>query len=108
RSRSSRWPNRAARPATTTPVTPPTRPSTRRCVSTAGKDPDNSESPNNRIRPDVTMSTSPLGDRGPQGPRKVRTPQGRMPDNSRAGRPDGKCNREQTADGPTHDGHRQG
>ena len=31
--------------------------------------------------------------------RKVRTPQGRMLGNSQAGRPDGKCNREQTADG---------
>jgi len=33
------------------------------------------------------------------GSRKVRTPQGRMLGNSQAGRPDGKCNREQTADG---------
>src|SRR5690606_4139576 len=32
-------------------------------------------------------------------PRKVRTPQGRVLGNSQAGRPDGKCNREQTADG---------
>jgi hypothetical protein len=38
--------------------------------------------------------------------RKVRTPQGRVLDNFQAGRPDGKCSREQTADGPT--GHRQG
>src|SRR5690606_9212603 len=66
------------------------------------------ESPNIWTSPSVTMSTSPPGDRGPRGPRKVRTPQGRMPANSRAGRPDGKCHREQTADGPTHDGHRQG
>jgi len=31
--------------------------------------------------------------------RKVRTPQGRVLGNAQAGRPDGKCNREQTADG---------
>ncbi len=33
------------------------------------------------------------------GSRKVRTPKGRMLGNSQAGRPDGQCNREQTADG---------
>ena len=32
--------------------------------------------------------------------RKVRAPQGRMPGNARAPRGDGKCSREQTADGP--------
>jgi len=32
--------------------------------------------------------------------RKVRAPQGRVPGNSWAARADGKCNREQTADGP--------
>ena len=42
--------------------------------------------------------------------RKVRTPQGSEPANGRAGRPDGKCNREQTADGSRwkHQEHRQG
>ena len=39
--------------------------------------------------------------------RKVRTPQGMVLGNTQAGRPDGKCNREQTADGP-HCGIRQG
>jgi len=31
--------------------------------------------------------------------RKVRAPQGRVPGNARAPQGDGKCNREQTADG---------
>ncbi len=34
--------------------------------------------------------------------RKVRAPQGRVPGNPRAARADGKCHREQTADGPGH------
>ncbi len=35
--------------------------------------------------------------------RKVRTPQGRVLGNTQTGQPDGKCNREQTADGaPRH------
>ena len=38
--------------------------------------------------------------------RKVRTPQDRELGNAQAGRPDGKCRRNQTADGPK--GHRQG
>ncbi len=38
------------------------------------------------------------------GPRKVRTPQGRMPANGRAARADGQCSREQTADGPAASG----
>ena len=38
--------------------------------------------------------------------RKVRAPQGRVPGNARAAQADGKCRREQTADGPP--GHRQG
>ena len=38
--------------------------------------------------------------------RKVRTPQDRELGNAQAGRPDGKCHRDQTADGPF--GHRQG
>src|SRR5690606_41458254 len=33
-------------------------------------------------------------------PRKVRAPQGTVPGNAWAARADGKCNREQTADGP--------
>src|SRR5690606_8423275 len=33
--------------------------------------------------------------------RKVRAPQGRVPGNAWAARADGKCNREQTADGPS-------
>jgi len=40
--------------------------------------------------------------------RKVRTPQGRMLGNTQAGRPDGKCSREQTADGAGRPAHRQG
>lgn len=46
--------------------------------------------------------TSQPGDRGSKrfGSRKVRTPQGRMLGNAQAGKPDGKCNREQTAHGP--------
>ncbi|GHE33316.1 hypothetical protein GCM10007167_14290 [Vulcaniibacterium thermophilum] len=39
-------------------------------------------------------------------PRKVRAPQGTVPGNAWAARADGKCNREQTADGPR--GIRQG
>ncbi len=39
-------------------------------------------------------------------PRKVRAPQGRVPGNAWAARADGKCSREQTADGPS--GIRQG
>ena len=35
-------------------------------------------------------------------PRKVRAPQGTVPGNAWAARADGKCNREQTADGPAH------
>ena len=38
--------------------------------------------------------------------RKVRTPESTRPANGWAGRPDGKCSREQTADGSSD--HRQG
>ena len=44
-------------------------------------------------------SGSECGSRAFRRPRKVRAPQGRVPANGRASRGDGKCNREETADG---------
>ena len=50
--------------------------------------------------PSKLVLASPSDGRGVlllQSSRKVRTPQGRVLDNFQAGRPDGKCSREQTA-----------
>ncbi len=71
-------------------------------------------SPAERASPSITIhATSPADGRvrhrrpvRRHRPRKVRTPQGMVLGNTQAGRPDGKCNREQTADGAAR--HRQG